>query len=68
MAMKKKVEHRLQIWGWVLFIGCAVCYIFSSFQNREWITLVGGLLFLLACILFLIPLTLFKDKTIDREL
>lgn len=54
--MKKDHEFKLQILGWILFVGCACCYLLSSFKSNDWIGFVGGILFLTACIVFLIPL------------
>jgi len=45
-----------QFWGWVLFVICAVLFILSSLQNKDVLVLLGSIVFLLACILFLIPL------------
>ncbi|MFT5260989.1 MAG: cell division protein FtsW (lipid II flippase) [Saprospiraceae bacterium] len=41
--------------GWVLFIACALMYMESSYRNWDLITFLGSLLFLIACIVFLLP-------------
>ena len=45
-----------QLWGWILFLICAVLFILSSLRNQDTLVLLGSIVFLLACILFLIPL------------
>ena len=47
---------RYQLYGWILFITCALLFIAESVISREPLVLVGSIIFLLACILFLIPL------------
>jgi glucan phosphoethanolaminetransferase (alkaline phosphatase superfamily) len=49
-------DHKFQLIGWSLFIICAVFYLLASFNNQDILTFVGSLLFLIACIIFLIPL------------
>ncbi len=55
------LEVKLQVAGWILFIICAVLFIAASLKNRDPLTLLGSLIFLIACILFLLPLV--KSKT-----
>lgn len=52
-----KIEVQLQLWGWILFIVCALLYIVSSLQSGSMLDLLGSLAFLFACVLFIIPLT-----------
>lgn len=40
--------------GWILFIGCAVFYGVSNLVARDWFSLAGTVLFLAACIVFLV--------------
>lgn len=47
---------RYQLYGWILFIVCALLFIAASIINREPLVLAGSIVFLLACIFFLIPL------------
>ena len=51
----KRIERICQIWGWVLFIASALFFIASSLKSGDMISLFGGLFFLLACFVFLIP-------------
>jgi len=52
----------LQIFGWVLFIFSAFGFIASSLRSGDVLGLIGGVLFLLACVLFLIPYFLAPDR------
>ena len=47
---------RYQLAGWVLFILCALCFIGSSWINKDGLTFIGSLIFLIACIVFLVEL------------
>jgi len=49
-------DIKYQLAGWILFILCAVFFIASSLKNHDTLTLIGGGIFLIACIIFLIPL------------
>jgi|GEM_PF-1009713 len=49
-------RHKFQLAGWLLFTLCAVCYIISAGINRDMYSLTGGLLFFIACFVFLVPL------------
>jgi Ca2+/Na+ antiporter len=49
-------DVRYQLAGWTLFIVCAVCYIVSSLIHWDAWTFAGSVVFLMACILFLVPM------------
>ncbi len=51
-----KRERRFQLWGWILFIVCAGFFIVSAIHNRDVPYLIGSVVFLAACIVFIIPL------------
>ena len=44
------------IWGWILFILCAVFFIASGVRNGDMLSVIASLIFLIACFVFLIPL------------
>ena len=44
---------RYEIWGWLLFVVSALFFIASSIRNGDMIGLLGGVFFLLACVVFL---------------
>lgn len=56
---KKYCDRRdieFQLLGWMLFIGCAVCFIASGLKNQDFWSFFGSFLFLVACVFFVIPL------------
>ena len=56
MNRQNRNELRFQFWGWILFVACAVFFIASGIRNNDGLTIVGSVIFLTACILFLIPI------------
>ena len=54
--MKSINQLRFQLLGWVLFVFSALFFITSSINAGDLVSLIGGLLFLFACLVFLIPL------------
>ena len=50
------LEIKYQLAGWILFIICAIFFIASSLKNQDILTFIGSVIFLIACIVFLIPL------------
>lgn len=40
--------------GWILFICCAVLYGVANLRAGDWFSLAGSILFLAACVLFLV--------------
>jgi len=55
-------ERKCQIWGWVLFIASALFFIATSIRTQDIVGLFGGLLFLVACFVFLIPYVFSNDS------
>jgi predicted membrane channel-forming protein YqfA (hemolysin III family) len=58
---QNRAEKNYHILGWALFIVCAAFFIVSSLLNKDIWTFAGSIVFLAACIVFLIPL-LKSDK------
>ena len=54
--MSKTTQDRFHLWGWILFVLSAMFYIVSSLRAGDPLSLAGGSLFLLACLVFLVPL------------
>lgn len=54
--MSQSMKHRFQLWGWIIFIVSALSFIASSWRAGDPVSLIGGILFLLACFVFLVPL------------
>jgi len=50
------LERRAHLAGWVLFIVCALFFLAAALKNRDILTLIGSLVFLIACVVFLVPL------------
>ena len=49
-------DFKYQLAGWILFIICAIFFVASGLKNHDVLTFIGGVIFLIACIVFLIPL------------
>jgi len=56
------LERKYQLAGWLLFILCAIFFIASSLKNQDMLAFVGSVIFLIACIVFLIPLVTSKKS------
>jgi predicted membrane channel-forming protein YqfA (hemolysin III family) len=60
--MKETMENhesedlKYQLLGWILFIVCAIFFIASSLKNGDTLTFIGSIIFLIACIVFIMPL------------
>jgi predicted membrane channel-forming protein YqfA (hemolysin III family) len=63
MENHKRQDLKYHLFGWILFIVCAIFFIASSLKNGDTLTFFGSILFLIACIVFLIPLF----KTIKKN-
>jgi len=57
-----RAEDTYHLAGWLLFVVCALFFIASAVKNQDILTLIGGILFLLACVVFLIPLCVSSRK------
>ena len=53
--LSPRLEWLFHFAGWLLFTGSALFFVLSAVKSGDFLALVGGLLFLLACIVFLIP-------------
>ena len=51
-----QTDLKLQLFGWGLFIICALLFLASSIQNQDMIAILASLVFLVACFVFLYPL------------
>jgi predicted membrane channel-forming protein YqfA (hemolysin III family) len=52
----KKQDFKYQLSGWILFILCAIFFLASSLKNQDTLAFIASVIFLIACIVFLIPL------------
>lgn len=46
-------SRRFELWGWLLFVVSALFFIVASVRSGDVVGLLGGVFFLLACIVFL---------------
>lgn len=60
-------EHKYHLVGWMLFVICALFFIASSLKHGDALTLIGSLLFLVSCIVFIIPLVDTMKKSADSN-
>jgi len=51
-----KQDLQFQLFGWILFIFCALLFLASSIRNQDAIAVAASLIFLIACFVFMIPL------------
>ena len=49
-------ESKFNLWGWLLFIVCAIFFIDSATINGDILYLVGSIVFLFACLIFILPI------------
>ena len=49
-------ERKFQLWGWILFVVCAGFFIASSVAGGDISGIIGSVIFLAGCIVFIIPL------------
>ena len=47
---------KLQLWGWVLFVLCAGLYLAANIEAKSTLGIIGSIVFLVACFVFMIPL------------
>ena len=60
-------ENKQHLVGWILFVLCAIFFIASSIKNRDTLTLIGSILFLISCIVFIIPLARKINNSEDQK-
>ncbi len=56
MPQNEKKDLKHQLWGWVLFVICAVLFTASALRARDILAIAGSILFLLGCAVFMVPL------------
>lgn len=47
--------QRLHLWGWILFLLCALLFTAAGLRDGDVLITLGSVLFLVACVLFLVP-------------
>jgi len=53
---EKNKELKAQLWGWILFVICGVLFTYSGVRAQDIVTIAASIIFLLACVVFMIPL------------
>ncbi|QJT10356.1 hypothetical protein [Oceanidesulfovibrio marinus] len=61
-AGHRRSEHRCHLTGWWLFVGSAIFFIIAGLRSGDVLTIVGGILFLLGCLLFLYPMACLCER------
>lgn len=61
----KNRERKFQLWGWILFLICAGFFIASAIKTDDMLVLVGSIIFLSGCLVFIIPIV--KRETQDKR-
>ena len=65
-ANKGDRELKFQLWGWILFIICAVLFIASSIRNHDPLSLAASFAFLLGCVVFITLLVTKKSQRLKN--
>ncbi len=65
--MTQNTQLRFQLWGWILFILSAIFFMAASIRAQDPISLIGGALFLVACLVFLAPLLVQRTAAADEQ-
>lgn len=47
--------QRLDLWGWILFLVCALSFTVAGPRDGDLLITVGSVVFLVACVLFIVP-------------
>jgi uncharacterized membrane protein YhaH (DUF805 family) len=65
MSDRMSRESKFNLWGWLLFIVCAIFFIASATINGDILYLIGSIVFLFACLIFILPLVIKRIKDED---
>jgi len=63
----KNREKKFHLWGWVLFVVCAGFFIATGMESGSVLSIIGSVIFLVACGVFLIPLMWKSDDSEDES-
>jgi hypothetical protein len=55
-------DRKFHLWGWILFVVCAGFFIASAVDSGSLPGLIGSVVFLFACFVFIAPLALKGSK------
>ena len=65
MSDRMSRESKFNLWGWLLFIVCAIFFIASATISGDILYLIGSIVFLFACLIFILPLVIKRIKDED---
>ncbi|UCE97156.1 MAG: cytochrome oxidase subunit III [Dehalococcoidia bacterium] len=51
-------ENKFNLWGWFLFLVCAVLFVTAAARSGDILYLIGSVIFFVACLVFVIPILL----------
>lgn len=66
-AGHRRSERRCHLTGWWLFVGSAIFFIIAGLRTGDVLTIAGGILFLLGCLLFLYPMACLCERAEDAR-
>ena len=61
----KSRERKFHLWGWILFVVCAGFFIASAAEANNILGLAGSIIFLVACLVFIVPLLIRRNQDED---
>ncbi len=64
-ADNRSRERKLHLGGWILFVVCAGFFIASNIEVGNPLGLAGSIIFLVACVAFIIPLVVRRSRDED---
>ena len=62
-AHGKDLEKKCHLAGWILFVVCAGFFIASAVKAQDFVMIVGSVIFLVACLVFLVPFLAKTDRS-----
>lgn len=54
--MNSRSKHAFEFIGWLIFVASALFFLASTIRSGDILSIVGSVLFLVACIVFMVPL------------
>ena len=59
-------ERKYHLWGWGLFLVCAGFFIASGITNGDLLSVIGSVIFLIGCLVFIVPLVSRGNRNKDE--
>ncbi len=48
-------DQKRELGGWFLFLFCGIFFLLSGIQHKDFYTIIGTIIFMVACLFFMIP-------------